>query len=163
MTAPLDEKGLEAAEVAWRASVAPTCKLMLTAAIRAYLAATPSPSMEMDAGKLLWRAEETRADLLTHHRKEAGVVGELADALASAQTALVAKDAEAKKWWLKCCETQQDLNAAESRAEAAEARVKDAMGLLDHLIGWIVHDCGAEPPFTSEQDETYTTLQKGRK
>lgn len=44
MTAPLDEKGLEAAEVAWRASVAPTCKLMLTAAIRAYLAASPSPS-----------------------------------------------------------------------------------------------------------------------
>lgn len=43
----IDEKGLEAAEAAWRASVEPTCKLMLRTAIRAYLAASPSPS-EMD-------------------------------------------------------------------------------------------------------------------
>lgn len=52
MTAPLDEKGLEAAQLAWtgdaRLGLYPEQLAALANAIRAYLAASPSPSMEID-------------------------------------------------------------------------------------------------------------------
>jgi hypothetical protein len=57
-----------------------------------------------------------------------------------------------------CLGHSPKLKAAEARIKALEDEKAKALALLDHLVGWIVHDCGAEVPFSGEQDETYATL-----
>lgn len=210
MTAPLDENGLEAAHnVLWPATEwndgEHACRETVSAAIRAYLAASPSPS-EMEV--VAWMhptagwARTKYHSILPHCQKSGrGPVALVRQD--QAQSALAARDAqvlrlteenealrkertsliETKREQIDRLTADRDHNAAEyekvlnsyadenqcfsDKLEAAEARIRDledekakALALLDHLVDWIVHDCGAEVPFSGEQDETYTTLQK---
>lgn len=52
----------------------------------------------------------------------------------------------------------QSNEAAEQQVQKLTAEKATALELLNHLIAWIVHDCGAEVPFTDEQDATYQAL-----
>lgn len=92
----LDPKGLEAGADALRKMYRgggedEPFHLMTIAAIRAYLASSPTTPVEAEAvaaddiGKLLWTGEIVRGDLLTHHRDKAMVVGSLIDAVSALQ------------------------------------------------------------------------------
>ena len=175
MTSPLDEKGLEAAEAAWRASVEPTCKLMLRTAIRAYLSATALPDGMEVVRKLRYRVENPSAWPEGFDQSASDLMRDAADALSQAQSALAAMRVERDEalGWPKrsdithyCtdCEMVAVLHEGRCgcgsgrvvsiasmwhRAEAAE-QVRDMRGALEELVDSLTpaeHAAGRDPAY----------------
>ncbi|GEM_PF-1889645 len=174
MTAPLDEKGMEAARASF------VMENSLKRAISAYLAASPSPS-EMTP-------EEIRLENL---KQMAGYAGPIVSFdvqepyyLASCDkcgwfgsSELCGTDSfgdDSDVYCPRCSASGADCGKVAEKIETLSAQVlrlteenealrkerDEAITLLDHLIGWIVHDCGAEAPFTDAQDAAYKALKE---
>lgn len=132
MTAPLDEKARDAALAAWFANTAQGWHAAMEAAIRAYFAASPSPSMEMEVVEGLLSNGQPLVTLSQAQSALAAMRADNQDLLAAADAdAFTISDLSAQV--LRLTEENEALRK-ERDGKEAEFRDKVALGATDAEI-----------------------------
>lgn len=94
-----------------------------------------------------------------YEKSDADLMRETAVALQSQAEQIDRLSVQLEACALVGVELSSRLESAEQQMQKLTADKIAALGLLNHLIDWIVHDCGAEVPFTDEQDAVLASLE----